>query len=276
MGLWQDLQFSVRLLIKDKWFTLVAAIALSFGIGVNATVFTLVNAVLLRGLPFYEPEQIMAVSSRDSVRDREMGVSYLDFSDLSAASRTMSSLAAMTGSTMNVSDEGRVPERLSGAFMSSHTFKLIGQVPIIGRDFLPEDDRPGAVPVVILGGGVWKNRYGGDPAIVGRTVRVNDVPSVVIGVMPEGLKFPNNADLWQPLAVVPNLDKQQRNARGLQVIGRLANGMSKEQAQAELTTIGERLSNAYPTTNKDIRPRVQSRGASATSTRSPGWTWWML
>jgi predicted permease len=258
MGLSQDLQFALRLLVKDKWFTLVAAFALSFGIGVNATVFTLVNAVLLRGLPFHDPEQIMAVSSRDSVRDREMGVSYLDFKDFGAAAQTLSSLAAMTGSTMNVSDEGRVPERLSGAFVSSNIFNLIGQTPIIGRDFLAEDDRPGAAPVVILGGGVWKNRYGSDPAIVGRTVRVNDVPSVVIGVMPDGFKFPNNSDLWQPLAVVPNLEKQQRNSRGLQVMARLANGMSKEQAQAELTSIGERLSNDYPDTNKGVGPQVMS------------------
>jgi putative ABC transport system permease protein len=102
MGLWQDLQFAVRLLVKDKWFTLVASIALAFGIGVNATVFTLVNAVLIRGLPFHNPEQIMALSSRDTVRDRQMGVSYLDFQDWSATTKTLSSLAAITGNTMNV------------------------------------------------------------------------------------------------------------------------------------------------------------------------------
>ena len=134
----------------------------------------------------------------------------------------------MTGSTMNVSDEGRVPERLVGAFVSSNTFKLIGQAPSVGRDFVAEDDRPGAPPVVILGGGVWRSRYGGDPAIIGRTIRVNDVPSVVIGIMAEGFRFPGNADLWQPLAVVPNLEKQPRNSRGLMVMGRLAQGLSIE------------------------------------------------
>lgn len=123
MGLWQDLQFAVRLLVKDKWFTLVAAMALSFGIGVNATVFTLVNAVLIRGLPFEHPEQIMALSSRDTVRDRLMGVSYLDFTDWSATSKTFTSLAAMSGSTMNVSDDKLAPERLLGGLVSSNTFK---------------------------------------------------------------------------------------------------------------------------------------------------------
>jgi hypothetical protein len=112
MGLWQDLQFAVRLLVKDKWFTLVATIALALGIGVNATVFTFVNAVLIRGLPFDEPERIMAVGSADPVRNRlNMGVSYLDYQDWAAATASFRGLAAYTGSTMNVSDEGRATSR---------------------------------------------------------------------------------------------------------------------------------------------------------------------
>src|ERR687895_1541178 len=114
MGLWQDLQFAIRLLVKDKWFTLVAACALALGIGVNATVFTFVNAVLLRGLPFADQDRIMALDSRDPVRDRNMGVSYLDFKDWRAGSRTFSDIAAFSGATMNVSDEGRAPERYNG------------------------------------------------------------------------------------------------------------------------------------------------------------------
>src|SRR5687767_6260821 len=129
MGLWQDLQFALRLLVKDKWFTLVAACALALGIGVNATVFTFVNAVLLRGLPFADQGRIMALDSRDPVRDRNMGVSYLDFKDWSASSRTFTAMAAYTGTTMNVSDEGRAPERFSGVIMTSNTLGLIGQSP---------------------------------------------------------------------------------------------------------------------------------------------------
>ena len=261
MGLWQDLRFAARLLIKDKWFTLVAATALALGIGVNATVFTFVNAVLIRGLPFSEPDRIMALGTRDPVRDRDMGVSYLDFKDWRAATRTFANLAAFDENTMNVSDEGRPPERLRGAFMSANTFKLIGQRPLVGRDFLPEDDRPGAPAVVILGGGVWKSRYGSDPSIVGRTIRVNDVPSVVIGVMPDGFKFPENSDLWQPLALIPDLEKQKRNARGLDVFGRLADGVTPAQAQAELLGVGARLTHDFPDTNKDARPLVETFNA---------------
>jgi putative ABC transport system permease protein len=257
MGLWQDLQFAVRLLIKDKWFTIVAAIALALGIGVNAAVFTLVNAVLIRGLPFDEPDRIMAVDSWDPVRSRDTGVSYLDFRDWREAAKTFSGLVAFRDGTVNVSDEGRVPERFSGAYVSANIFTVIGQRPMLGRDFAPDDDRPGAEPVVLLGSSIWKNRYGSDPAIIGRTIRVNDVPSVVIGVMPEGFRFPTNVDLWQPLSNIPGLESQKRNARSFSVFGRLAPGVSLEQARAEMLAIGQRLTEEYPDTNQNLQPRVR-------------------
>lgn len=258
MGLWQDVQFAARLLVKDKWFTLVACVALALGIGVNATVFTFVNAVLIRGLPFDEPDRIMALSSYDPVRSRDLPVSYLDFKDWSAATKTFRGLAAFTGTTMNLSDEGRAPERFSGSYVSGNAFGLIGQAPLLGRDFHPEDDRPGAAPVVLLGHGVWQNRYGRDPSLVGRTIRVNDVPSVVVGVMPEGFKFPMNADVWQPLATIANLEEQKRNARSFQVFGRLVPDIPVAQASAEMLAIGQRLAQDHPDTNKDIQPKVQT------------------
>jgi predicted permease len=257
MGMWQDFQFAVRLLLKDKWFTLVATVALGLGIGVNATVFTFVNAVLIRGLPFHDPDQIMAVYARDVARGRDMGLSYLDYRDWRAGTRGFRGLAAFTGATMNVSDEGRTPERYNGAFLSANAFGVIGQSPAIGRDFLPEDDRAGAGGVVLIGHHVWTSRYGSDAGIIGRTIRVNDVPSVVIGVMPEGFRFPNNADLWQPLAMVSGLEQQRRNSRGLQAFGRLAPGVSREQAHAELATIADSLAREFPDTNKDVGPGVQ-------------------
>jgi predicted permease len=258
MGIWQDVQFAARLLIKDKWFTLVATTALALGIGVNATVFTFVNAVLLRGLPFDDADRIMAINSRDPVRDRQAGVSYLDYVDWAAETRTFSAVAAQRGATMNLSDEGRAPERYSGLYVSWHTFKLLGQAPALGRDFLPEDDRPGATPVVMLGSSVFKNRYGSDPGVIGKTIRVNEIPSVIVGVMPEGFKFPANADVWQPVAVLPGLAEQKRNARQFDLTGRLAPGVTREQAQAELQTISRRLAAQYPDTNKDIEARVQT------------------
>jgi predicted permease len=255
MGLWQDWQFALRLLAKDKWFTLVATLALAFGIGVNATVFTFVNAVLIRSLPFDDPERIMALSSIDPVRNRNLGVSYLDYQEWLRA-KTFSAVALMSGTTMNVSDEGRIPERFSGLYMSAATFDLLGQAPVIGRNFTTDDDRPGATPVVLLGSSIFKNRYGGDPSVIGRTIRVNEIPSVVIGVMAEGFRFPSNADLWQPLSVQPGLLEQQRTSRFHQMIGRLAPGATREQAQAELDAIAQRLTAEYPDANKDIRAVV--------------------
>src|SRR5690242_6980920 len=156
MGLWEDLRFAGRLLLKDRWFSLVAAVALALGIGVNATVFTFVNAVLIRGLPFNDPDRIMSIAERNMARGVDLGVSYLDFQDWKAAQKSFAGVAAWGGTTMNVSDEGRPPERYQGPYMSWNAFRLIGQQPTLGRDFREEDDRPGAQAVVILGGGIWK------------------------------------------------------------------------------------------------------------------------
>jgi predicted permease len=257
MGLWQDFQFAARLLVKDKWFTLVATLALAFGIGVNATVFTFVNAVLIRGLPFEDPDRIMAVNGFDAVRTRPTGVSYLDFQDWRAV-RSLHELALVTGATMNVSDEGRAPERYVGNFVSANLFVLLRQPPVLGRNFVPDDDRPGATPVVLLGSSVFKNRYGSDPAVIGRTIRINEVPSVVIGVMPEGFRFPGNSDLWQPLSNMPGLLAQPRNARSFQVVARLAPDATVEQARSELDAVAQRLTIEYPDTNKDIRAQVMA------------------
>ena len=255
--LFQDLRFAFRLLVKDRGFTFVAVLALALGIGVNATVFTFVNAVLIRGLPFDDPDRIMSIGVRDA-RDRDRGLSYPDFEDWRASTRTFSSLAVFNAVTMNVSDEGRTPEQYVGPYMSTNAFQLIGQRPILGRDFLPEDDRPGAPAVVILGNSIWRTRYGGDPAILSRAIRINGVPSTVIGVMPEGLKFPLNADLWQPLGMMPNLLEMKRDARNLQAFGRLAPGVTLDQARADLSAIASRLTHDFPDTNKDIRASVMT------------------
>ena len=258
MNLKQDLRVAVRLLDKDKWFTAVAVIALALGIGVNATVFTFVNAVLIRGLPFNDPDRILVVGTRDA-RGRDRGASYQDFVDWRAATRTFSGLAAYSGQTMNISDEGRAPERFQGPYISANAFTLIGQQPLLGRGFLPEDDRPGASAVVILGNGVWKNRYGSDPSVLGRNIKVNEIPATVIGVMPEGFKFPTGADLWMPLVQMPQLTEQKRDARNnLDVFGRLAAGVTMAQAQAEMNTIAGKLAHDYPDTNKDISARVMT------------------
>ena len=253
MSLLQDLRFAVRLLLKDKWFTAIAALALALGIGVNNAVFTFVNAVLIRGLPFDEPNRIVSIGLTDT-RGRRLGVSRLDFLDWLEQARSYDGMSIIQGSPLNVSDEGRPAEQYDGAYESSNLFGIIGQRPVLGRDFAAADDRQGAEPIVMLGNGLWKNRYGGDPSIVGRVIRVNGVPTTVIGVMPPDMKFPFNNDLWMPLSALPReLWNAKRGVRNYDVVARLAKGVSIAQARSELTAIIGRLAKDYPDTNKDLR-----------------------
>jgi len=258
MSFLQDLRFAIRLLIKDRWFTLVAVTALALGIGVNATVFTFVNAVLIRGLPFDEPDKIISIGMTDP-RARQMGVSRLDFNDWREQSRSFSGLAMIQGSPMNVADEGRPAEQFQGTYQSANLFEIIGQRPMIGRDFSTQNDTPGGEPVVILANGLWKNRYGGDPSVVGRTVKINSRVCTVIGVMPPDMKFPFNNDLWVPLSLLPpEVWNAKRSVRNFQALGRLANGVALPQARLELDGIVSRLAKDFPDSNKDLRAQLMT------------------
>jgi putative ABC transport system permease protein len=255
MGLLQDLRYAVRLLIKDRWFTLVAVVALALGIAANNAVFTFVNAILIRGLPFNDSERIMALGTRDA-RNRNLGVSYLDFLDWRASSKTFSAMCLFGQPTLNISDEGRPAERYPGAVMSANVFRLLNARPLLGQGFTDDDDKFGAPPRVVLAYGVWQTRYGGDKNIVGRTIRVDELLATVAGVMPEGMRFPPNTDVWLPMGQSTVVQGQGRQVRSYNVIGRLADGVTREQATEELSAIVKRLANDFPTTNKDIFPRV--------------------
>ena len=258
MGIWEDLRFAGRLLLKDKWFSLVAAVALALGIGVNATVFTFVNAVLIRGLPIADPDRTMAIDSFDRVRNQGRGVSYLDYRDWRENTRAFDAFGAYSGTIANLSDEGQPPERYNGSFLSANTFGVLGMRPVIGRDFVPDDDQPGAQSVALIGHTVWVNRYGKSPDVIGKTVRINDNPSTIIGVMSEGVRFPFNTDVWLPLSQMTGLLEQKRNARPLQTFGHLAPGVTRAQGQAELINISKKIEQENPETNKDIQARVQT------------------
>src|SRR3954471_8476676 len=233
MTLWQDLRYAARLLVKDRWFTAIAATTLALGIGVNATVFTIVNAVLIRGLPFSAADRIISLAGVDA-RGRQTGVSRLDFLDWSENNRAFSAMTLMVGTSLNVSDSeegGRPPEQYQGTYNSANMFRLLDQRPLLGRDFRPEDDQVGAAPTVILGYSVWKSRYNADPGILTRTIRVNSIAASVIGVMPPDMRFPFNNDLWMPVSLIaPELYNAKRNARSFQAMGRLADGISLAQA----------------------------------------------
>jgi predicted permease len=254
MNLLQDVRFAVRVLVKNRWFTLMAAIVLALGIGANNAVFTLVNAVLLRGLPFPKSEQIMMVLTRDS-RGRDSGVSVLDFNDWQKSARTFSHMSFVFNGAFNVGEEGRVAENYPGSYVSANFNRMLGITPQLGRDFTPQEDTPGSPAVVLISANIWKQRYGSDPGVIGRPIRLNAVNSTIVGVMPEGMRFPADQDIWMPYGAMPSaITSASRQLRGYQVLGRLRDGVTIDQARTELKAIGDKLASDYPATNKDLAP----------------------
>jgi putative ABC transport system permease protein len=256
-GISQDVRFALRLLVKDRRVTLVAVIALALGIASTNTIFTIINAMVWRGLPVERPDRVVAFRTMD---DAPMTVSFREVEDWRAMTTAFAGIAAYitTGPiSMRLDDASGSPDVFFGAYVSAGAFRLLGEKPILGRDFIADDDRPGAPSVVLLGHTIWMRRYGGDPAVVGRTIRVNGTPRVVVGVMPEGFKFPVNFELWLPLMSLPGINTERRDVRPLQAFGRLADGATMAQAQAELTTVAARLSLDHPEPNRDLRPLVR-------------------
>ena len=255
MGLLQDLRFAVRLLIKDRWFTLVAVVTLALGIAANNAVFTFVNAVLIRGIPFKDADRIVALGTRD-VRNRNLGVSFRDFEDWRASARSLSDICLFGQPTLNISDAGRAPERYSGAVISANIFRLLDVRPLFGPGFSDEDDKFGAPPRVVIAYGVWQTRYGGRTDIIGQSIRIDELLATVVGVMPAGMQFPPNTEVWLPMGQSTIVRGQGRQVRSYQVIARLANGVTRAQAQGELSAIVAHLAHDFPKTNEGIVPTM--------------------
>ena len=252
---WQDLRLAVRLLVGEHWFAAAAVLSLGLGIGLTSTAFTVYNAILVRGLPVDDPDRIMALATRDAA-GREQGVSYLDLQDWRAAATSFEDIAAYSEPAMNVGDPGMATERFFGARVTANAFRLLGVEPLLGRDFSPADDRAGAPAVVMLGHGIWTNRYGADPEVLGRVIRVNDASATVVGVMPAGFEFPQWAELWQPLWATLGLADHARDQRVFRAIGRLAARMTVTRAQADLDAVAAALAATHPDTNEGLQPRV--------------------
>ena len=255
MSLFSDVRFGLRTLARNPVFTFVAVIALSLGIGANAVVFTLTNTVLLKGFPFDKNDRILYMGSRNLTRSDQFGpVSYADFRDWRTQAKSFVGIAAASGTQINLTDDQGLPETHRAAQMSANSFYLIGQKPLIGRDFTSADEAVGAPQVMILTYGLWERRYGKDANILGRIVKLNGTPTSIIGVMPKGLTFPFDGDLWFPL--VPTADSEKRELRDLIAFGRLTDGATLESARAEMQTIGHNLAMAYPVTNQNFAPVV--------------------
>jgi putative ABC transport system permease protein len=249
MALFEDARYGLRTMAKYPGFTAIAVSALALGIGVNATVFAIADGVLLKGMPFVS-DRILYLATRNTVRESRDGVSYPDFRDWTEHVKSFNGLALYDFNQSNVSDKTGVPERFNVSQVSANTFSLIGQKPVIGRDFTPDDGKPGAAPVAILGDRIWTNRYGSSPSVIGMTLRINDVPTTVIGVMRAELRFPIDSDLWTPY--IPGPRSQKREARDLGAIGELAPGVPERAARAEMDSIAANLARAYPDTNQGV------------------------
>ncbi|MCC6369145.1 MAG: ABC transporter permease [Bryobacterales bacterium] len=253
----QDLRFATRLLRKHPWFSAAIVVMLALGIGVNTTIFTLVNAVLYKPLPFPGGERLVVVQGRNLARGRgTQPLSYPDFRDYRAAANSFEFFEGVIPQPMDISERGNPPQRYRGARTTPALFRMIRVQPVIGRGFTEVDGKPGAAPVALLGYGVWKDRYGRDPHIIGRTVRINEKPVTLIGVMPEGFKFPNNEDVW--LALVPDAPLEKRDNLRLLAIGMLKPAVSISQAAAELSTVSRRIAKEFPGAGKDAAVTVQT------------------
>ena len=254
MNLLGDIRLSLRTLVKNPGFTAVAVTMLAIGIGVNATVFTVTNAVLFKGFPMVQGnDRLRYVTYRNS----NCCVSYPDFLDWKAQSKSFEGMAIVHGVSLALTDTSSFPESLSGNENSADVFRLVGQKPLMGRDFTATDEMPGAAPVAILNYGFWERRYGKDSAIIGRAVRMNGALTTYIGVMPEGFSFPQIVDVWVPLVQTPKVMNRE-NRDTWMVVARLAKGVTVETAQSEMDVIGKRLATEYPVTNRELMPEIQT------------------
>src|SRR5688572_26887618 len=237
-SLWQDVRYGVRSLARSRGFTLVAVATLALGIGANTAMFSLVNGVLLRPLPYPHAERLVITP-----------VSLPDFADLREASRSFDALAVWGTNRYTFASEGGAAEPVLGAVVSAGFFEMLGR-PVLGRT--PGERETGAVAVI--GHTLWQRRLGGTPDVVGRTIRLMGEPHTVIGVMPPEFQFPSGQfEVWVPiegaLARTPT-QAQDRSLRIFRALGRLAPGVSIEQARAEASTIAARLARAHPDTNE--------------------------
>jgi len=243
----QDLRYGLRLLAKNPGFSAVAVIALALGIGANTAIFSVVNGVLLRPLPYGDPERLMRLSEK-SPEFATMSVAYPNFVDWKDQSRTLS-LAAFRWEDTDLSGSGQ-PEHLSGKMVSADFFRVLGIHPVAGRDFDSRTDRLGAAPVAIIGGGLWSRRFASNPAVIGSQLMLNGRSYTVAGVAPAGFQLEGKADVYTLLDQWDDVLARSREMHpGMFVVGRLKPGVTEAQAQMEMNAIGARLANAYPKSN---------------------------
>src|SRR4051812_14296483 len=260
----QDIRIGLRILFKEKAFCVLAVLVLALGIGGAMTQFAVVNAIVLRGFSFPHPERLVSVGLIDpkgSDQNNNFGNGNIpaaqDYEDIKAAQKSFSMMAGyLNGSTINVTYNNN-PQRYTGAYVTDEIFKIIGVSPAIGRDFTPEDNKPGSPKTAILGDKIWRRDFNADPHVVGQSCVINGKAATIIGVMPPGFEFPISEELWTPLYNEwPPTPRGElflgANARAPAVMGRLKPGITLDQANAEMIAIARNIAADNPKTNQNF------------------------
>jgi len=254
-GLFQDLRYGARTLMKNPAFTLAAVLTLALGIGANTAIFSVVNAVLLRPLPYEDPERLVMIYETNLAKGwPQFSVSPPNFADWSEQSRVFDGMTGFRGAAFNLTGVAE-PERISGMFVSKRFFGMVGVRPLLGRTFTPDEDEPGKENRAVLAYGLWQRRFGGDLGIVGKPLTLNGDAYTVVGVMPAGFALPRDTEIWAPLSFRPG-EMKQRGSHYMSVLARLKPGVTLETAQTEMSAIAGRLEKEYPDSNSGWGARV--------------------
>jgi putative ABC transport system permease protein len=244
----QDMRFGIRVLIKNPGFTIVAVLALALGIGANTAMFSIVNSVLLRPLPYGQPDRLVKVWTRFTdigLPNDQNWISAPEFRDITELNKSLSEVAAYGGQNFNITTQG-APSRVVGAQVSPSLFSILGAQAERGRVFSPDEAQPGHDTVLLLSHGLWQRRFGGDPGIVNRQIQANGKTYTVVGVMPAGFDFPEEAEMWAPLSfTTDDLGPNNRGSHGLEVIGRIKPGVTFGQARADLELVGSEMAEQH-------------------------------
>ncbi|PYU71902.1 MAG: hypothetical protein DMG52_20815 [Acidobacteria bacterium] len=263
---WQDLRFAARMLRKNPSFTVVAVLTLALGIGANTAIFSVVNAVLLRPLPYKDSDQLVQLIEHDQKRGVDFDwVSFPNFHDWAEQGKAFQYMAAYKFHALNLTNVSQA-QMLFGLKVSANLLPTLGAEPILGRNFRPAEDQPGGDHEIILSYDTWRQSFGADPQLIGKTLTLNDQPYTVIGVMPAGFNFPPTVPITSavpsrkaafliPLGLAVNPDQRDWNMLG--VIARLKPGATIAQARADLDIVSRSLERQYPTQNQGITVRVE-------------------
>jgi predicted permease len=258
-GCLYDLRFALRRLRRDRAFALTAIVTLALALGLNVTVFAVMNTMLFRGFPLVQRNDRL-VYLQEQYPSGTGNITYLDFEDWRAQAHSFEGMAFVGEKNISLSyGVGRSLDA-SAFTVSTNAFGLLGVKPTLGRDFVPADEASGAAPVVILNHRFWESRFGGRRDVVGTSVLLNKTPATVIGVMPEGFDFPTQFDVWMPYMRDPEVNRRAPEA--FLAVGRLRDGANLQEARAELETINRRLETAYPATNRGVVPNVATYSQS--------------